>query len=74
MQVEKKIRLAARWLGEFLREAAVLVLVFWPLDWYLGSRGNYGWAFVTSFWAAALLLGAGMWVGIMAEGSEKENA
>lgn len=37
MGIEKR-RLCFRWLGEALRETAVLVWVFLPLDWFLGRH------------------------------------
>jgi hypothetical protein len=61
-QAEKK-RLTARWLGEALRETAVLVLVFVPLDWYLGRQDRKISAGAIASTAAVILFGCGVRVG-----------
>jgi hypothetical protein len=61
------LRLRARWLGEFLREAAVLVLVFVPLDWFLGEHSHRLFVFAGALLAAVLLLASGMIVGFQGE-------
>lgn len=73
MLTEKEYRLATRWFGEFLREASVLILVFVPLDWYLGKHDDRGWITVTAFFVALLLLAGGIQIGIMAEKGGAEN-
>ena len=58
--IEKR-RLSARWLGEALRETAVLVWVFVPLDWYMG-----GYQSKILVGAAAFAISAGLFrIGVM---------
>lgn len=53
-------------LGDFLREAAVLILVFYPLEQYL--RGNLDWGTLGWAGAIALLL---LWYGMILEGRDE---
>jgi hypothetical protein len=63
---EKK-RLEARWLGEALREIAILVFVFVPLDWFLGQHENKIIVAVESFSISTLVFAIGMWLGVKGE-------
>jgi len=53
-------------LGDFLREIAVLVIVFLPLDAWLQRSLDWD-----SFGLAALLAGALLWFGMILEGNNE---
>ena len=63
MEPTEKKRLVARWCGEALRETAVLVLVFVPLDWYLGRQDRKISAALVALAAAVILFGYGVKIG-----------
>ena len=69
----EKERLAARWFGEFLRETAVLVLVFVPLEWYLGRHNGKGVMLFCAVIMTILLLTVGIVIGFYGEGSVRER-
>ncbi|NNN06650.1 MAG: hypothetical protein HKL90_12175 [Elusimicrobia bacterium] len=57
----------ARWIGEGLREAAVLIIVFVPLDWMLGRRDSQWTITVFSVAIATVLFWIGCIVGFWGE-------
>ncbi len=63
----QKDRLAARWLGEALREVAILVLVFAPLDWFLGPHTDITSVTLAAISASSLVFAIGMHVGLKGE-------
>ncbi|MBI3553848.1 MAG: hypothetical protein HY077_15240 [Elusimicrobia bacterium] len=67
LTADQEERLAARWLGEALREIAILVLVFVPLDWFLGQHEDKLPVALVSFSIAALVFAVGTKVGLRGE-------
>jgi hypothetical protein len=57
----------AEMVGEFLREAAVLVLVFFPLDWAMSPTG-LTWKWLTGALCASGLL---LFLGVLLERNRK---
>jgi len=64
----EKNRLTARRLGEALREIAVLVVVFVPLDWFMGRQQRKISATLTALIAAVILFRWGVKIGYEGEG------
>jgi hypothetical protein len=54
--------------GDFLREAAVLVLVFFPLDWVMSPTRTLTWPWLTGALLASSLL---LFLGIVLERNRK---
>lgn len=72
MDKAEKNRLIARRLGEALREIAVLVVVFVPLDWFMGRQQRKISATLTALIAAVILFRWGVKIGYEGEG-RREN-
>ena len=65
-EIEKE-RISARCIGEALREVAVLVLVFVPLDWILGRHEDRLQVAFGTLSVALLVFAAGIKVGYAGE-------
>jgi hypothetical protein len=52
--------------GDFLREIAVLVIVFWPIE--AGFRGTFDWSIFSLIVVLALIL---LWLGMILEGRDE---
>ena len=74
MEKSKKKRLVSRWLGEALRETAVLVVIFVPLDWFLGRQDKKISAMMVAMTSAIVLFTGGVNIGFDGErGGEYEG-
>jgi len=53
--------------GEFARDAAVLLLIFVPLEWWRPSQANFHWGWLLT--GVGVLLGGGLILELIAVGS-----
>jgi hypothetical protein len=57
-------QVVAKYIGDYLREAAVLVIVFALLDRFINDKQVTGWWLALTLGTSLLALSLGMWFGI----------
>jgi hypothetical protein len=57
-------QVVAKYIGDYLREAAVLVIVFTLLDRFINDKQVTGWWLALTLGTSLLALSLGMWFGI----------